>query len=146
MRSLRPEEFKIVDGFERYLIGNFGSVVSTFKGSRFLTWVFDGAGYPMVSLTSRNRNTKTVRVHKLVAKAFVANPENFSSVKHINGIRHDNHFENLKWFRYFSEDDVDEIKRLHASGIRQLIIAEKFNCTPSAISCVITGKRDRCRP
>lgn len=41
--------------------------------------------------------TTTVSVHRLVAKHFVDNPENFSFVRHIDGNFSNNHYTNLKW-------------------------------------------------
>lgn len=54
----------------------------------------DDGGYCMVCIKS-----KSVRVHRLVAEAFVPNtdPDNFTQVDHINRIRSDNRAENLRW-------------------------------------------------
>ena len=52
------------------------------------------SGYLQVGL-SGSRNLKLV--HRLVAEAFLPNPENKSTVDHINGNRADNRVENLRW-------------------------------------------------
>ena len=56
----------------------------------------DNHGYLVVALT-KNGKSKTVRVHRLVAEAFMPNPENKPCIDHINTIRDDNRIENLRW-------------------------------------------------
>ena len=64
--------------------------------SRILKQGKDNHGYLVVALT-KNGKSKTVRVHRLVAEAFIPNPENKPCIDHINTIRDDNRIENLRW-------------------------------------------------
>ena len=53
---------------------------------------FNGKGYRRVRIQGKN-----FKVHRLVAEAFVPNPDNFPHVLHIDGDRHNNHYTNLEW-------------------------------------------------
>ena len=57
----------------------------------------DKDGYLSCSLSNGDGTKKKYRVHRLVALAFIPNPENKSEVNHINSIRDDNRVENLEW-------------------------------------------------
>lgn len=52
----------------------------------------NGHGYYTIVICKRH-----YYIHRLVAEAFIANPENKPEVDHINGIRNDNRAENLRW-------------------------------------------------
>lgn len=54
-------------------------------------------GYVYIGITMADGKNKHCRVHRLVAKAFIPNPNNYEVVGHQNNIKHDNRVENLYW-------------------------------------------------
>ena len=71
-------------------------------------------GYLCINLY-RDNKVKQMYVHRLVAIAFIPNPENKPCIDHINTIRNDNRIENLRWVTY-KENMNNELTKEKLSG------------------------------
>lgn len=68
-----------------------------FKG-RVLGHYASSAGYKLVRLSDQaNGNREEARVHRLVAEAFIPNPESKPEVNHIDGNKYNSSLNNLEW-------------------------------------------------
>jgi hypothetical protein len=91
---MKDEVFKKVTVCANYSVSNYGQVRND-KRNTILS-PRDLRGYKRVSLWY-NKKANDQRIHRLVAQAFIPNPENKAEVNHKNGIRNDNRVSNLEW-------------------------------------------------
>ena len=90
------EVWKDIAGYEGlYRVSNLGNVESLVTG-KVLKKLPHSTGYHAVVLY-KNRKPKRCILHRLVAEAFIPNPENKPTVNHKNGDKHDNCITNLEW-------------------------------------------------
>ena len=112
--SREIEEWRDINGYEGlYQVSDWGNVRSVERSiiryskltKTFFTQVFpqiikkkhyDKDGYEMVNLKKDGKH-ETGKIHRLVAEAFIPNPDNKPCVDHINGVRNCNFAWNLRW-------------------------------------------------
>lgn len=78
-----------------YAVTSCGKVWS-YKSEKFLSLGKRRDGYLQVTLT-KNGEHKTYRVHRLVAEAYLPNPEGFPQVNHKDENKENNALNNLEW-------------------------------------------------
>ena len=87
------ENWKAIEGYENYEISDHGNV-KNIKSNRMLKLCVDNRGYNRINLY--NSGKKTIqKIHRLVAEAFLENPENKKCVDHIDRDKLNNHISNL---------------------------------------------------
>ena len=81
---------------DKYMVSDQGNVYS--KGrKKILTMKNNHDGYLRIQIYTGNNTCRFVSAHRLVALAFIDNPENKPFINHKNGIKQDNRAENLEW-------------------------------------------------
>ena len=131
-------EWADVQGFVgKYRVSADGRVLSMKRkhiNERVLKPYLANHGYLLVSLI----RGKWWSIHRLVATAFIPNPENKKTVNHKNGIRHDNRVENLEWATQ-SENILHSFRELGRKFVNKSG-ADSPNCKP-VIAILPSGEK-----
>ena len=154
----------------KYQVSSHGRIWSIVS-QRYLKPRIRQNGYCEVGLVAKNGKRKAELVHRLVAIAFIDNPNNFPVVNHLNGIKTDNRVENLEWTTQkenvrhaydnnlgnFRENSAKSIEKAHQANLKMYSVyydgnligqykgrkaaASAVNCCEKTISCCIRENR-----
>lgn len=155
------EIWKTIDGFNNYLISNQGKVINL-KSNNIKKCSKDKIGYIHIILFNRNKR-KVFYIHRLVAQAFIPNPDNKPQVNHIDGNKLNNNLINLEWCTHsenmkhafksglhsfkgernnlskLSEKQVLAIHGLYLSGMTLITLSKIYNVSMGCIKGIVYG-------
>ena len=107
---------------ENYSINENGEVRNDKKGTIKKPYINKQNKYLYVDLWSNNKSNK-YPIHRLLANAFIPNPNNKQTVDHKDGNRQNNSLDNLRWATYSEQNS-----RFESFGVRsEKIIVKRFN-------------------
>lgn len=89
------EEWRSISGYPNYEISNFGRVYSFYKNHVLKPYI-DVDGYERVDLY-KNGVATHIKIHRLVANAFLPRPIDINEINHDDGDKRYNVVENLEW-------------------------------------------------
>lgn len=83
--------------YSKYVIKSNGEIYSLYKNITMNQVLQERIGYYRIQLKADDGTKNTILVHRLVALAFIPNPENKPEVNHIDGNKLNNDVSNLEW-------------------------------------------------
>lgn len=123
-----------IKGYEgEYAVTSCGKVWSH-KRNKFLKLRRQRDGYYLVNLSQHSIST-TYQVHRLVAEAYLENPNDLPCINHIDGIKEHNNIQNLEWTTY-----SDNMAHSYEIGLRNkggINAMSTVNC--KKVRCIETG-------
>lgn len=162
LNDLDGEQWRPIKGYDNYLVSNYGRVKSIYKsGKARIKKPLLRCDYLYVNLYNVDRG-KHFTIHRLVAQAFIPNPEDKPEVNHQDGHKMNCYVGNLEWTTakeniqhafdnglrgagenvYNAKLTNEQVQyiRQNPDCLTQEQLAEQFGVTPTTIGYVQVGK------
>lgn len=94
-KILLSYQIKVIFGYPNYSISSSG-VVTNIKTNKTVKAFPDKDGYSVINLYNK-AGMKTLKIHRLVASAFIDNPCNLPQINHRDGNKSNNALTNIEW-------------------------------------------------
>ena len=151
-------ELREIVGFEDYLVSKDGQVFSKRNPNKPLCIWKDNTGYMQVNIR-KDKKKYYKRVHRLVAEAFISNPENLPMVNHKDGNKTNNNVDNLEWCTnsqntqdgynkgYYKSTYKVSVKAIHKETGKELIfrsirqLSEDLRLNRKTVSNILNGTK-----
>lgn len=147
---MNDERWEWIEGFKgMYEISDLGNIRKHYKNGKEKNMLHEtnSKGYKRIMLHKEGKHYRR-RVHRLVAEAFVQNPDKKSQINHIDGNKANNSYDNLEWCTQQEnldhamkngliktvEINIEELKDMYLEkAMTQREIAKKIGCSVSTI-------------
>ena len=96
LNKYEEDQIKIIKEYPNYSCTIDGIIFNN-KTNIILHPFIDNVGYLQLILRDENGNKKHIRVHRIIAKYFVSNPNNLDFINHIDGNKINSRANNLEW-------------------------------------------------
>ncbi len=153
--EVEATDWVILDEYPRYKISPDGRVYSMYQ-RRILKGIKTTGDRMTMAISTKNGPSKRMYIHRLVALAYIPNPENYPVINHIDGDSLNNNVENLEWCTYAQNAqhaydtginsnkkpviqlDKNDVELARFSSVKEA--AKHIGVTEGAIHYVLSGK------
>lgn len=164
MQNIMKEIWKEITGYPNYMVSNKGNVKSLNYNhtgrEKIMKQYYQQTGYLLIGLS--NNGKKWYLVHRLVAQAFIPNPNNLPQVNHKDENKQNNCVQNLEWcnqkynMNYGTRNKIvaeklskpvlqmDKTNKIIAEFPSIMEVKRQLGISQSSISMCCKGKRKTC--